>query len=102
MAGPVIGMCHSILLMVKDIDGITCDRMYVICIFTWELSWDIKWKWALALHWKKKMEGPVIGMRHLILLMVKDIGGITCDRMNVIFIFTWELSWELTWNKDGS
>ena len=48
------------------------------------------------------MAGPVIGMCRSILLMVKDIGGITCDRMYVIFIFTWELRWELTWNKDGS
>ena len=51
MAGPVIGMCHSILLMVKDIGGITCDRMYVIFIFTWEISCYMKWgNWALALH----------------------------------------------------
>ena len=56
--------------------------------------------WVLALHWKKKMAGPVIGMCHSILSMVKDIGGITCDRMYVIFIFTWELSWDMKWEVD--
>ena len=54
MAGSVTGMCHSILLMVKDIGGITCDRMYVIFIFTWELSWDMKWEVGIGITLKEE------------------------------------------------
>ena len=93
----MIGMCHSILLMVKDVGGIACDRMYVIFIFTWELSWDMTWEVGIGITLKEKMAGPVIGMCHSILLMVEDVGGIACDRMYVIFVFTWELNWDMKW-----